>query len=120
MTLDRKLGQLLVVYYFGGLTSTESREYQTLVRDVEQQHVGGFILQTHSTPTGLDRSQAYPTAALANELQRRAKIPLFVAADFERGTAYRLEDGTSFPHQMAVAATGRPEDAYAVGKITSR
>ncbi len=119
MTLDEKLGQLLVVYYFGGLTSTESPEYQTLVRDVEKQHVGGFILQTHSTPTGLERSQAYPTAALANELQRRAKIPLFVAADFERGTAYRLEDGTSFPHQMAVAATGRPEDAYTMGRITA-
>ncbi len=119
MTLDEKLGQLLVVYYFGGLTSTESPEYQTLVRDVEQRHVGGFILQTLTTPTGLDRSQAYPTAALANELQRHAKIPLLVAADFERGTAYRLEDGTSFPHQMAVAATGRPEDAYAMGRVTA-
>jgi len=119
MTLDEKLGQLLVVYYFGGLTSTESPEYQTLVHDVEQRHVGGFILQTLSTPTGLDRSQAYPTAALANELQSRAKIPLLIAADFERGTAYRLEDGTSFPHQMAVAATGRPEDAYAMGKVTA-
>jgi len=119
MTLDEKLGQLLVVYYFGGLTSTESPEYQGLVRAVEQQHVGGFILQTHSTPAGLERSQAYPTAALANELQRRAKIPLLVAADFERGTAYRLEDGTSFPHEMAVAATGRPEDAYTMGKATA-
>ena len=31
----------------------------------------------------------------------------------------RLEEGTSFPHAMAVAATGRTEDAYTVGRITA-
>jgi beta-glucosidase-like glycosyl hydrolase/CubicO group peptidase (beta-lactamase class C family) len=82
-------------------------------------HVGGFILKTQVTPTGLNFSQAYPTAILANDLQRRAAIPLLVAADFERGTAMRLDEGTSFPHAMAVAATGRPADAYAMGRITA-
>ena len=119
MTLDQKLGQLLVVYYYGGFTAADSPEHQELVRDVTQLHVGGFILKTDATPTGLNFSQAYPTAALANDLQRRAAIPLLVAADFERGTAMRLEEGTSFPHAMAVAATGRPADAYAMGRITA-
>src|SRR4029077_14871239 len=54
-----------------------------------------------------------------NLLQKASRIPLLFAADFERGTAMRLENGTSFPHAMAVAATGRPEDAYAVGRITA-
>ena len=31
----------------------------------------------------------------------------------------RLQEGTSFPQAMAVAATGRAEDAYAMGKITA-
>src|ERR1700682_1182993 len=31
----------------------------------------------------------------------------------------RIDEGASFPHAMAVAATGRPEDAYTVGKITA-
>ncbi len=119
MTLEEKLGQMLVVYYFGGFLSRESEEYGELMREVEQNHVGGFVVQTHSSPLGLERSQVYPTAVRANELQSRAKVPLLVAADFERGTAMRLDEGTSFPYAMGVAATGSPQDAYTMGKITA-
>ncbi len=119
MTLEEKLGQLLLVYYFGGFLSTESEQYQQLLRQVEQKHVGGFVVQTRGTPLGYDRSQVYPTAVLANQLQTRAKIPLLIGADFERGTAMRLDEGTSFPYAMGVAATGAPEDAYTMGKITA-
>ena len=119
MTLEEKLGQLLLVYYFGGFLSTESDQYQELLRQVEQNHVGGFVVQTRGTPLGYDRSQVYPTAALANQLQSHAKVPLLIGADFERGTAMRLEEGTSFPYPMSVAATGSLEDAYTVGKITA-
>ena len=119
MTLEEKLGQLLLVYYFGGFLSTESEQYQQLLHQVEQKHVGGFVVQTRGTPLGYDRSQVYPTAVLANQLQSRAKIPLLIGADFERGTAMRLDEGTSFPYAMGVAATGSPEDAYTMGKITA-
>jgi len=119
MTLEEKLGQLLVVYYYGAFLSIESDQYRELLRQVEQNRVGGFVVQTRGTPLGIERSQAYPTGVLANQLQSRAKIPLLIAADFERGTAMRLEEGTSFPHAMAVAATGSPEDAYTMGQITA-
>jgi len=119
MTLEEKLGQLLMVYYFGGFLSTESEEYKQLLRQVEQNHVGGFVVQTRGTPLGYDRSQVYPTAVLANELQSHAKVPLLIGADFERGTAMRLEEGTSFPYAMGIAATGSPLDAYTMGKVTA-
>ncbi|HEX2714270.1 MAG TPA: glycoside hydrolase family 3 N-terminal domain-containing protein [Candidatus Acidoferrales bacterium] len=119
MTLEEKLGQLLMVYYFGGFLSAESEQYQGLLRQVEQNHVGGFVVQTRGTPLGYDKSQVYPTAVLANQLQSHAKVPLLIGADFERGTAMRLEEGTSFPYPMSVAATGSLEDAYTVGKITA-
>lgn len=119
MTPDEKLGQLLMVFYHGEFTSAESHEFSELARIVEQHHVGGLMVETRSGALGIERSRAYPTAALANLLQSRAKIPLLIAADFERGTAMRLADGTSFPHAMAVAATGRPEDAYTIGRITA-
>ena len=119
MTLDEKLGQLLTVVYYGGFISEQSREFRELVREVEQNHVGGLMVGTRTGPVGIERSSAYPTAALANLLQSRAKIPLLVAADFERGTAMRLVEGTSFPHAMALAATGRTEDAYTMGRITA-
>ena len=40
------------------------------------------------------------------ELQMIAEIPLLFCADFENGLQMRLEDGTSFPHSMALAKTG--------------
>ena len=119
MTLDEKIGQLFAVWAFGGFLSTESPDYRELLSDVEDKHIGSFAIQTQGSATGIVTSQVYPTAVLVNTLQSHAKVPLLVAADFERGTAMRVEEGSSFPHSMAVAATGRPQDAYAMGKITA-
>ena len=119
MTLAEKLGQLLMVPYYGGFTSTDSAEFRRLELLITQHHVGGLMLETRPGPLGLRRSQVYPAAALANLLQTRAKIPLLIAADFERGTNMRIEEGTSFPHAMAAAAGGRVEDAYTFGRITA-
>lgn len=119
MTLEEKLGQMVMIYYWGRFTSTESPDYEELLREVKEKHIGGIILQAQRTPTGVERSQVYPSAVLANQLQRAAKVPLLVAADFETGTSMRLADGTAFPSAMAVAATDDPHDAYTVGKITA-
>jgi beta-N-acetylhexosaminidase len=119
MSLEEKLGQLVMLPFQGEFTSFESSQYQELLRAIERNHVGGFMLGTRAGPFGIERGKPYETAALINLLQKTARIPLLFAADFERGTAMRLEDGTSFPHAMAIAATGRPEDAYTVGRITA-
>jgi beta-glucosidase-like glycosyl hydrolase/CubicO group peptidase (beta-lactamase class C family) len=117
MTLREKLGQMLMPYYFGAFTSAQSAEYKNLVHEVEENQVGGFILGTTRGPLGIERSQVYPTAELTNELQRRAKIPLLIGADFESGTGMRLDEGTSFPSAMAVGATNDPKLAYTIGKV---
>jgi beta-N-acetylhexosaminidase len=119
MSTEEKLGQLLMLPFHGEFTSVESAEYRDLQRAIEQNHIGGFMLGTRVGPFGIERGKAYATAELINLLQKAARIPLLFAADFERGTAMRLENGTSFPHAMAVAATGHPEDAYTVGRITA-
>jgi beta-N-acetylhexosaminidase len=119
MTLEEKLGQLMMLPFHGEFTSLESAEYRELQRAIQQNHIGGFMLGTRVGPFGIERGKPYATAALINLLQKTARIPLLFAADFERGTAMRLENGTSFPHAMAVAATGRPEDASTVGRITA-
>src|SRR2546428_4311993 len=119
MTLEEKLGQLVMVFYYGGFLAAESPGYKDLLRQVEQTHLGGFVVQTRGAPLGIERSQVYPTAVLANHLQSHAKIPLLIGADFERGTAMRLDEGTSFPDAMAVAAAGTPKDAYTMGRITA-
>jgi len=119
MTLREKLGQMLMPYYFGVFASTESARYKELLHQVEGNDVGGLILGTIRGPLGIERSQVYPSAVLTNELQRRAKIPLLIGADFESGTGMRIDEGTSFPSAMAVGATNDPKLAYTMGKVTA-
>jgi beta-N-acetylhexosaminidase len=119
MTVDEKIGQLLFTTYHGSFTATDSPAYEQLLHAVQDLHVGGFIVITHGSPLGIVKSQAYPTAVLANQLQAKSKLPLLIGADFERGTAMRYDEGTSFPTAMAVAAGGNPRDAYTMGKITA-
>ena len=119
MSVDEKIGQLLFATYHGSLTATDTATYRQIMHDVTDLHVGGFINITQGSPLGIVKSQAYPTAVLNNQLQAKSKLPLLVGADFERGTAMRLDEGTSFPTAMALAAGGNPKDAYAMGKITA-
>jgi beta-N-acetylhexosaminidase len=119
MTVDEKIGQLLFTTYHGSFTATDSPAYQQILHDVNDLHVGGFINITQGSPLGIVKSQAYPTAVLNNQLQAKSKFPLLVGADFERGTAMRIDEGTSFPTNMALAAGGDSKDAYTMGKITA-
>jgi beta-N-acetylhexosaminidase len=119
MTVDEKIGQLLFTTYHGSFTPADAAAYQQIMHDVTDLHVGGFINITHMSPLGIVKSQAYPTAVLTNQLQAKSKLPLLIGADFERGTAMRLDEGTSFPTAMALAAGGDSKDAYAMGKITA-
>ena len=119
MSTDEKIGQLLFTKFHGAFTPTDDAAYKTMLHEVKGLHTGGFIVATQMSPLGIVKSQAYPTAALTNQLQSASKIPLLIGADFERGTAMRLDEGTSFPTAMALAAGGETHDAYTMGKITA-
>src|SRR6266851_646730 len=119
MTVDEKIGQLIFTTYHGSFTATDTAAYRQILHDVTDLHVGGFINITQGSPLGIVKSQAYPTAVLNNQLQAKSKVPLLIGADFERGTAMRLDEGTSFPTAMALAAGGNLKDAYTMGKITA-
>jgi beta-N-acetylhexosaminidase len=119
MSLEEKVGQLIFTTYHGSFTAIDSGTYQQMMHDINDLHVGGFITITRGSPLGVVKDQAYPTAVLANQLQSKSKIPLMIGADYERGTAMRQDEGTSFPTAMALAAAGNPQDAYTMGKITA-
>jgi beta-N-acetylhexosaminidase len=119
MSVDEKIGQLLFTTYHGSFTPTDAVAYAQMMHDVTDLHCGGFINITQSSPLGIVKSQAYPTAVLTNQLQAKAKLPLLIGADFERGAAMRLDEGTSFPTAMALAAGGNTRDAYTMGKVTA-
>jgi beta-glucosidase-like glycosyl hydrolase/CubicO group peptidase (beta-lactamase class C family) len=110
---------MLMPYYFGVFESTESPAYKDLLHQVEDNHVGGFILGTIRGPLGIERSQVYPTVVITNALQAHSKVPLLIGADFESGTGMRLDEGTNFPSAMAIGATDDPQLAYTAGKDTA-
>jgi beta-N-acetylhexosaminidase len=100
-----------------------SASHERIVEMVEWEEVGGVILSVGS-PT--------EAAAKVNELQNRARIPLLVAADLERGAGYRfrgavylpgaiaLGGATEFPSLMAVGAAGDADLAREMGRITAQ
>ena len=51
-------------------------------------------------------------------LQEHTKVPLLLAANLEAGGDGIVEEGTAFGKQMQAAATGDPEQAYRLGKIS--
>ena len=57
---------------------------------------------------------------LINQLQHAAKVPLLVAADYERGLSMRLNGTTVFPHSMAFGAAGKPELAEGFGRVVAQ
>ncbi|MEA2176406.1 MAG: beta-N-acetylhexosaminidase [Blastocatellia bacterium] len=111
MTLEERVGQLLMPETSGVLMHEESEQYSRLVHAIESLGVGGFIIYN---------GDALTTAALTNRLQVRASIPLIFASDFEGGVGMQLRGGTRLPRAMALAATGDTESAAEAARITAR
>ena len=121
MTLEERVGQLLMVPYFGKFSNTESEEFQELARQVRELHVGGLVVATRKKkPTGFDKTDVYGLARLTNRLQEIAPIPLLVSADFERGAHYRVNTTTNFPHNMTLGAADDPQLAYEMGRVAAQ
>ncbi len=110
MTVDEKIGQLLVPVTWGGFKSADSEEFQKLRRDVTDYHAGGYHVGS---------GDAAGIAVVIHELQRAAKIPLLITADLEGGAGYVMFGATRFPLAMAIGATGSDKFSYEAGKATS-
>jgi beta-N-acetylhexosaminidase len=111
MTLEEKVGQVVMGWAYGHYLSTETDEFNRLTRLVCDQKLGGLIMF---------QGDVYEEAIMINRLQRLAKVPLLISADLERGLAMRVRRGTYFPDAMAIGATRNPEYAYQVALATAR
>ena len=120
MTLRDKIAQLIIMPIYGEpmhLRSASFRKYQHLVRDV---HVGGVIVTGHSMYGSIRNAEPYAMAALVNRMQKLAKVPLLVGADFERGASMRVNATTPWPYNMAFAAAKDLDGAHYEGAETAR
>ena len=109
MTLKDKIAQMIMVRINGEFYNDEHWRKKQVTSLIKKYNIGGIISYTGSV---------HGTYYNLKELQEISKIPLFVAADYERGIGQFI-DGTLFPTNMAVSATGNPENAFKQGKITA-
>lgn len=99
---------------FTGLRITPEFE-----RRMRESRIGNVILFAHNVGT------AGQLRSLCADIQKLVMdatgYPAFIAIDQEGGVVSRLgEDCTIVPGAMAIAATGKPENAYTAGLITGR
>ena len=112
MTLEDKVGQIMLVFFEGG---TVSENLKMFISEIK---VGGVILYS-------SRNNIESVAQVANlneEIQRIAlsvgSRPLFIAIDQEGGLIARIREGvTPFPGNMALGAAGDPSLAGRVASV---
>ncbi len=106
MTLDQKLGQMMIVQFVG---PTYSLDISTMI---SQYHVGAVLLFTANN----NISDKVQLKGLIQQMQSNISIPMIVAIDQEGGTVDRLKtlDG---PRSAAadIGATNDPGKAKAAG-----
>ncbi|MCX7606714.1 MAG: serine hydrolase [Bacteroidia bacterium] len=97
MTLEEKIGQLLMVPAYSDPKKSNRKEIE---RWLIQYHIGGLIFM-----------QGGPVAqvALTNTYQRISPFPLLIAMDAEWGPAMRLDSLPRFPNALTLGAV--PEDS---------
>ena len=122
LTLRERVGQMINVWVLGDYTNTRDSSFAEVLRWIERDRIGGVTMSLGSP---------IEVGEKINAMQRAAKVPLMVGADLEPNlgrleggvfTHYLMDAGgaTVFPNAMAIAATGRDQDAYDVGRAIGR
>jgi len=131
MTLDEKVGQLVVPGLNGVYTPIDSEAQDKLERLVREGRVGGFHVfgGGEALPPALlnpvygvagsrtIKGDALAIATLVNRLQRASALPLLFTADFEGGAGYIVDGATRMPRAMALGATRDPALAERAGRL---
>jgi len=111
MTLEEKVGQLLLAYSYSYYKSKDDREFVKLSKLIEENKIGGIMFS---------RGNVYEVAMLANQFQSKSKLPLLISADMEYGVAMRISRTTEFPSNMGISATRSTEYAYKMGQVIAK
>ena len=129
MSLDDKVGQLIVSSTDSTYLPTDSDEFERLAKKVTDLHIGGIHIfggSEKSTSALLNDTggsvilgQPIAAASILNRLQALSKIPMLNTGDFEAGLGFRIEGATLFPRAMAFGAAGDAQLAFEAARITA-
>ena len=103
LSLEEKIGQLICVDITADYITEDDPRFQNWVRLARDFGIGGFVLYG-----GTPRDVAY----ILNRLQKEAKLPLLISADFEGGPGQQIKGASEFPANMAFAAAGSEDLMY--------
>ena len=120
MTLHDLVAQLIVITSYGEAPSSRSAAYRDFVHQVRDVRVGGIIVVNRVVNGSVRNAEPYAMASFLNRLQRFARVPLIVGADFERGASMRVSGTTKFPHMMAYGAARDLALTRYLGAATAR
>ncbi len=106
MTLDQKLGQMVIVEFYGATLNSD------LAQMIQGNRIGGVLIE-NKNGNAQTRDQL---VTLNKAMQGQAHIPLFISTDFEGGIVNELRLITGERQsESAIGATGNPQVAYNAG-----
>ena len=106
MTLREKCAQLVFFEF-----RFDAPDYDGAMRRAKDLGLGGLVVRGGSL---------FELGPFVNTLQKNAKLPLLVAAAYDRGAGAEVAQATTFPPHLAVAAAGSEELARSKGRLTAR
>jgi beta-N-acetylhexosaminidase len=127
MSLEQIVGQMLFAPFNSTYLSSDTDDYDKLVKLVHETQIGGVIafggtepipqVMLNDTYGNVVLGQPLELASILNRLQSISTLPLLTSSDFEWGVQMRIAGATKFPRAMAFGATGDPQLAYQAGKV---
>lgn len=109
MTLEEKIGQMLVVYY------TNDTVDENLQNIIKTNNIGGFILTSDNITT------YEKTKQFVEDLQKISTIPMIISIDQEGGNVQRLKNlqdvsVSDFPYMYDLGKTKNENLSYEIAK----
>lgn len=127
LSLEQVVGQMIFAPFQSTYMSSDSDQYEQLVKLVHEAHIGGVIafggsepipqVMLNNTYGAVILGQPMELASILNRLQSVSSLPLLTSSDFEWGVQMRIAGATKFPRAMAFGAAGDPQLAYEAGKV---
>jgi beta-N-acetylhexosaminidase len=111
MSLDQKLGQLIVVEYLGNNYQDSGLQYMVM-----HQYIGGVLYQYVNNNFNAPENTVAGLSAFSSQIQKDAQLALLIGTDQEGGQVNRLQVfHGNLPSAAAMAATGNAQYAYNQG-----
>ena len=105
MSLDEKIGQLIMIRAF---SKKEKSDKKSVLAQIRKFHVGGICFFQGDPSIQADLTNAY---------QQKSKVPLFVAIDGEWGLGMRFpKSSISYPRQLMLGAIQDNNLIYEMGR----